>query len=319
LPFNPSLVIRQQAGKMRATAPRTTPALIRLEGDAVTGIIVDGSNVSRHSARGGKLTTLDNLARVINCLLKHGYEPFTVFDASFRWALKEESDGRLLFERLTKKVPEHFGMTPKGEEADLFILELAVSTGFPVLSNDTYGDYGKLRGNTLSYANEQVELNNYKIMAGTIIIPDRSIRYRFEEDDRHMAVTSDDEFAKLIARRESPESPVAETGPNDQDHGAERREDVEEEPFVGSARAAVFRVITRYLKEGSGNLGELGKRLREHRIRYMNASGRKDGGRIWFGFSSLKSFVAKNVAGFTVRGDRIVRDDEISDDRSIDD
>ena len=101
-------------------------------------ILVDGSNVSLAGFGSGKLTNLSALSRMIYCLLENGFTPYTIFDASFKHRIAEDSQGRIDFNHLTKQVSEYFQMSPAGEEADLFLLQLALELKCPVISNDTF-------------------------------------------------------------------------------------------------------------------------------------------------------------------------------------
>ncbi len=103
----------------------------------VEPIVLDGSNVSLSGAGAGKLTSLAILAQMVHCLLANGFTPYTIFDASFKHRISESSVGRSDFNYLTKQLSEYFQMSPSGEEADLFLLQLALDLKCPVVSNDT--------------------------------------------------------------------------------------------------------------------------------------------------------------------------------------
>ena len=256
-------------------------------------ILLDGSNVSLSGFGGGKLTSLAKLAQMVHCLLANGFTPYTIFDASFKHRINESSRGRADFNDLTKQLPEYFQMSPAGEEADLFLLQLALELKCPVVSNDNFKNYGKLTGNSLHYEGSTVPIYNYQMMARVVLLPDLKIRRTVGLDEN--------EPANIEAAFSSP--PPIETALLTADF-QKRPPKVRQNPLADrSAEKAsvtdeemrgIHRVITRFVTARSvGGVQELSRRLQVHRNNYLKRNGSNDQSQLtWFGFAKLNEFLS---------------------------
>ncbi|MEP7339553.1 MAG: hypothetical protein ABI977_17580 [Acidobacteriota bacterium] len=70
-------------------------------------------------------------------LLERGDDFICIFDASARWELKKEKP---VYEKLMKEHDQYFTQTPRGEEADAYLLNVA-GDDKPIISNDGFKDY----------------------------------------------------------------------------------------------------------------------------------------------------------------------------------
>lgn len=263
-------------------------------------ILLDGSNISLAGFGGGKLTSLATLAQMVHCLLANGFTPYTIFDASFKHRISESSRGRSDFNDLTKQLSEYFQMSPAGEAADLFLLQLALELKCPVVSNDSFKNYGKMTGNSLHYEGGAVPIYNYQMMAGVVLLPDLKIRRTVGLDEK--------EPANIEAAFSSP--PPKENAPSNAGF-LKRPPKVRQDPPSDNAadKASVTdeemrgigRVITRFVSAGSvGGVQDLGRRLQVHRNNYLKRSGSNDKSQLtWFGFAKLSEFLS---ARFPERG-----------------
>jgi hypothetical protein len=264
-------------------------------------ILIDGSNVGLYSARSGKLTTLVCLARVVNALLTHQILPYTIFDASFRYRTAENSLARADFTRLIRETGEFFQLAPKGEDADLFLLEAASATGNPILSNDTYGEYGGVKDGVIRYKGHEISVYNFSVIAGSVIIPDLEIR--------HKTLLADDSLdeidEKLVALRDGGEMPA--TGNADTiDEKAEGGHAEIDDDTIKS----IDLVVHDYVDGGIKPLNELGRYLVDHKKRFAaNAGVGKHSKRIWFGYPTLKSFILNTFPRYKL-GDNSIQEGE---------
>ena len=251
-------------------------------------ILVDGANITLHSAKQGKLTSLECLASVIHALLANRVVPYSIFDASFRYRIAEKSLARTTFDHLTHNVKEYFQKSPTGEEADLFLLEMACATEFPVLSNDSFSKYGKLKDGILPYKGTQIHVLNYHVMAGTVVIPDLEIRHRIP--------AGEDSLYDIEAAFEKARAPAPAT------HGADDSAAGEGAEFVGAADE----VIGGYLNGQRKPLAPLGAPLADHKRRYQVENGVGNRGRrAWFGYPTLAEFIGARLPHYRVDGDNI--------------
>ena len=255
-------------------------------------ILLDGSNVSLSGSGGGKLTSLAKLAQMVHCLLANGFTPYTIFDASFKHRINESSRGRSDFNELTKQLSEYFQMSPAGEEADLFLLQLALELKCPVVSNDSFKNYGKMTGNNLQYEGSVVPIYNYQMMAGVVLLPDLKIRRTVRVDEK--------DTANIAAAFSAP--PPKENAPSNADFQKRPPKFRQNPPADQSADKAgvtdeemrgISRVITRFVTAHSvGGVQELGRRLQVHRNNYLKRSGSNDKSQLtWFGFAKLNEFL----------------------------
>lgn len=251
-------------------------------------ILLDGSNVSLSGSGGGKLTSLAKLSQMVHCLLANGFTPYTIFDASFKHRINESSRGRRDFNDLTKQLSEYFQMSPAGEEADLFLLQLALELKCPVVSNDSFKNYGKMTGNSLQYEGSAVPVYNYQMMAGVVLLPDLKIRRTVGVDEK--------EPANIEAAYSCP--PPAENAPTNAEFKKGSAKDRQNAPTDTSSvtdeeMRAISRVITRFVTGGSvGGAQNLGSRLQVHRNNYLKRSGLNDKSQLtWFGFAKLSAFL----------------------------
>jgi hypothetical protein len=271
-----------------------------------------------HSAGRGKLTNLECLARVVHCLLANRIVPYAVFDASFRYRTAENSIARTTFDYLTHNVKEFFQKAPSGEEADLFLIEMASATGHPIISNDLFTKYGGAKNAVLRYKGSDIAVYNYHVMAGTVIMPDLDIRYRVQPGDDSL----DDIERALADTRNWPEedalppaqpapatpppssrraSPGTTSGPRPAAAAAEGAGGLDRKALNG-----IDRIIRRYLDGGAKPLPPLGARLAGHKRNYQVANGvGKRGRKVWFGYPTLKDFVAASLPQYRLDGDSI--------------
>lgn len=247
------------------------------------GVLIDGSNVALHTAGSGKLKSLDCLAHVVHALVADRIVPYTVFDASFRYRMADNSPARKEFDRLTREVKQYFQMSPRGEKADLFLLELAVATGYPIISDDTFQDYGGVEDGLISYDGARLAVYNFQVIAGTVVVPDLRIRFRFGKDHEHLDAVAD-VIAALEAEAEAQASAAASSAAD--------------EPLGGVDPAtvrAIAEVIEGYVDGEPRPLAGLGSRLGGHRQEFIASSGvGKNGRRTWFGLPSLSDFIRAN-------------------------
>lgn len=251
-------------------------------------ILLDGSNVSLSGSGGGKLTSLAKLSQMVHCLLANGFTPYTIFDASFKHRINESSRGRSDFNYLTKQLSEYFQMSPAGEEADLFLLQLALELKCPVVSNDSFKNYGKMTGNSLQYEGSAVPVYNYQMMAGVVLLPDLKIRRTVGADEK--------EPANIEAAFSCP--PPAENAPPNPDlkkrpAKAQQNAPADISSVTDEEMRGIRRVITRFVTGGSlGGAQNLGRRLQVHRNNYLKRIGLNDKSQLtWFGFAKLSAFL----------------------------
>jgi hypothetical protein len=249
-------------------------------------ILLDGSNVSLHCAGRGKLATLEGLARVVRCLLLNEMLPYTVFDASFRYRTDENSSARATFDHLTHEVKEFFQMSPRGEEADLFLLEMALAGDHPVLSNDTFQKYGGVKGGVLAYGGGSLTVCNFQVFAGTVIVPDLGIRHRVRPQDGSL-----DGIEALLAdaraRAEELGSQAGRALPPEFD-------------------AEIARAIRTYVNGEPKPLSMLGSLLAERKQLYGASLGlTKGSGKTWFGERTLTLFIERRFPEYEVEDGRI--------------
>lgn len=260
-------------------------------------ILVDGSNVGLYSANARKLTTLTGLARVLNALLAHDVLPYTMFDASFRYRTSEDSSARSDFQRLKREAGEFFPLAPVGEEADLFLLEAALTTGYPILSNDQFREYGGVKGNVIRYKKQDVSVFNFSVLAGSVIIPDLDIRHRISLDDDNL----DDIVANLAAVQSKSSQDGAEGIVTPDEHAADHPTELDSETLN-----SIDRVVHRYVANGPQPLDALGKRLTDYKRKFAARTGAgKKSKRIWFGFPTLRAFIAKALPRYKLGANSI--------------
>jgi hypothetical protein len=255
----------------------------------VKPILLDGSNVSLSGSGGGKLTSLAKLAQMVHCLLANGYTPYTIFDASFKHRINESSRGRSDFNDLTKRLSEYFQMSPAGEEADLFLLQLALELKCPVVSNDSFKNYGKMTGNSLHYEGSAVPIYNYQMMAGVVLLLDLKIRRTVGVDEKEPA-NIEAAFASPPPLENAPLKPdFQKRPPKPRQNPSDDKTSVTDEEMRG-----ISRVITRFVTARSvGGVQELGRRLQVHRNNYLKRSGLNDKSQLtWFGFTKLNEFLS---------------------------
>jgi Zc3h12a-like Ribonuclease NYN domain len=254
----------------------------------VQPILLDGSNVSLSGSGGGKLTSLAKLAQMVHCLLANGFTPYTIFDASFKHRINESSRGRSDFNDLTKQLSEYFQMSPAGEEADLFLLQLALELKCPVVSNDSFKNYGKMIGNSLQYEGYDVAIYNYQMMAGVVLLPDLKIRRTVGVDEKEPANIKAAFSCPPPMDNAPPNADFRKTPTKAQQIAPENKANVTEEELRG-----IDRVIKRFVKGGSvGGVQDLGRRLQVHRNNYLKRSGSNDKNELtWFGFAKLSGFL----------------------------
>jgi len=273
-------------------------------------VLLDGSNVSLHAWGKGRLTTLECLARVVNALLINDIIPYTVFDASLRWRTAENSVARIQFDHLTRNLKDHFQMSPRGEEADLFLLEMAAATNYPIVSNDTFQKYGGVRDGCLVYEGNEISVYNFQVFAGTVVLPDLHIRHRIRlEDDSldDVGPALESAIERSRAQEDAPAAPTTAAArpesppPPDGPEAPKRRPESKPQP-IGTGPAflapeklkAIDKVIRRYLDGGRKPLDGLGRRLADYKRVYSAGSGAsKRSKTLWFGFATLRAFVEK--------------------------
>ncbi len=251
-------------------------------------ILLDGSNISLSGSGEGKLTSLAKLAQMVHCLLANGFIPYTIFDASFKHRISESSIGRSDFNNLTKQLSEYFQMAPAGKEADLFLLQLALELQCPVVSNDSFKNYGKITGTSLQYEDGNVPVYKYQMIAGVVLLPDLKIRRRVGLDEKDSA-NIEQAFSCPPPEINTPLDAGFQTKP------VKIRRSVSP-PTAGvtdEEMRGISRVIARFVKGGSvGGVQDLGRRLNVHRNNYLKRIGLTDQSKLtWFGFAKLSEFL----------------------------
>jgi len=103
--------------------------------------VIDGLNICRLT-RPSSLVTLLVLAVE---LLERGDDFICIFDASARWELGTKRADKKdipnpLYDKLVRKYPQYFLQTPRGEEADVYLLNVADDI-HSIISNDSFKDY----------------------------------------------------------------------------------------------------------------------------------------------------------------------------------
>jgi hypothetical protein len=275
----------------------------------MTTLLLDGSNVALHGAPTNKLQTLSRLSEVVCGLIEHGHEPYTIFDADFRWRLPEGSSARSEFEILTKRIAEFYQLAPRGEEADLFLLESALTLEVPIISNDTFRQYGKMKGGKLSYKGEKISVYNFQVFAGVLIVPDLEIRWKIAPTGYAMR----DIGAQLQARRERGDESV-DSERNDQQASAKSTEPeadtsqlVTSPPELDQGKvSAIARVILRATGAGQRSISQIAGRLRDHRRTYQQSAGIGDKHKKrWFGYPALDEFIRQRLPQFRIKNGKI--------------
>jgi len=121
------------------------PLMLQLEPDPkaekrtpvrTVDVVVDGSNATK--VRGDEVI-FERIFLLDEELKRLGYNPFWIFDASYRHLLSPKD--RRYFERLIEDQPGRFLQSTVGDEADIYILSFAKLYDAMVLSNDRYSDY----------------------------------------------------------------------------------------------------------------------------------------------------------------------------------
>jgi hypothetical protein len=264
----------------------------------VRTVLIDGSNVALNTAAPGKLKTLDCLENVLHALVASKVLPYTLFDASFRYRMPDDSAARKEFERLTQEVKQYFQMSPKGKTADLFLIELAATTGYPIISNDTFQEFGGVKDGVLSYQDCRLEVHNFQVIAGTVVIPDLRIRFRFGRDHPNLDGI---EFTLAMLEEAAAGDAVLPTATTA----------VAPSPGEWEIDAAMIKAIRKvigdYVKAGGQLLSGLGPALATHKEAYLAASGfGKTSKRACFGFPRLGDFVQEICPEYRVQNSRIV-------------
>lgn len=264
------------------------------------GALLDGSNVALHTAGSGKLKSLDCLAHVIHALIDERIVPYTVFDASFRYRMADNSPARREFDLLTKEIKRYFQMSPRGEKADLFLLELGAATGYPIISDDTFQDYGGVEDGIITYEGVPLSVHNFQVIAGTVIIPDLRIRFRFGKEHEHLegvAKILDDletETEAELAKADTPAEPIA---------------------IDDATLRAIGEVIQAYANGEFQPLAPLGGRLSGLKSEFIANSGvGKTGRRAWFGYPNLSEFIRAKYPQYRIENQRIYHASEQVED-----
>jgi hypothetical protein len=282
--------------------------VVKQRGDSMTMLLLDGSNVALNGAATGKLQTLSRLSDVIGGLIEHGHAPYTIFDANFRWRLPEKSDARIEFELLTKRVSDYFQLAPRGEEADLFLLESALTLEIPVLSNDTFRQYGKLKSGMLSYKGSQIAVYNFQVFAGVLVVPDLEIRWKIIPTGRQLKDIAASIEAMGGAVVESVEnlSPTPVDTETKSVTNAELAPDPPAPDLDEGKVSAIARVIRRAMSDGQRSIAQLAGRLRDHRKNYQQVAGLGDKNKKrWFGYPTLDDFIKQRLPQFRVKDGKI--------------
>lgn len=106
-------------------------------------VLVDGSNVVMWLKNAGMETgaRLDTLVSVLDQLADEGKPARVIFDATIGYNL----EGRFLHEgdlrRRLRRPGVSIKVVPKGTTADAALLDEAVKTGSPIVTNDRYRDH----------------------------------------------------------------------------------------------------------------------------------------------------------------------------------
>ena len=98
-------------------------------------ILVDGSNVAHEETTHSGKPKVANLVAMRRALLKEGFDPLIVVDAS----LVHQVDDRDQLEALVDR--QEVRQVPAGTDADFFIIGLAEELDAQIVTNDRYRDY----------------------------------------------------------------------------------------------------------------------------------------------------------------------------------
>ena len=97
--------------------------------------MVDASNVAHFGRRKDAKPSLEFIIKAEDALIKLGYEPVLIADASLRHEIDQKEEfNKLLDEDKVKQVPS-------GTTADHFILKMAEDEDAKILSNDVFREY----------------------------------------------------------------------------------------------------------------------------------------------------------------------------------
>lgn len=302
-------------------------------------ILIDGSNICLNGASEKKLTTLDNLYRMINCLISNDIIPYTIFDASFRYFTEENSVARQEFNKLTKEISEFFQMSPAGENADLILLALAKADAIPVVSNDTFRDFGKKVDDVLTYngTSEKIRIYNFQMIKGKVFLPDMDIMFTAQADQVQyqgleakfsackekiasegiQAWNYSSKKVTTTSNTKSAEAPKKVTVPKK----LEAQGQSSSNPQSPQAKVSVIDTESKqkieklinqnFAKDGSASLSNIGKQLGTTRAEIRKRLGLKeDPKRPWFGFASLGKFLKQTFPRYKIDGDKIKLDQE---------
>ena len=125
----------------------------------VAPVLVDGSNVVMWLKNAGMETgaRLDTLVSVLDQLADEGKPARVIFDATIGYNL----EGRFLhagdLRRRLRRPGVSVTVVPKGTTADAALIDEAVTTGSPIVTNDRYRDHPR---------HTQVRLRQGRFVAG---------------------------------------------------------------------------------------------------------------------------------------------------------
>jgi len=191
-------------------------------------------------------------------------------------------------------VKQFFQMSPRGEKADLFLLELAAATEYPIISDDTFQEYGGVANGVIAYESTRLAVHNFQVIAGTVVIPDLHIRFRFAKNHASLDGIADT-LAALEAKGEAEDAMAVSPAPGDPPIAID-----------DTIRRAIRAVIEAYVDGGSKPLAELGKPLAGYKQAFIAQSGvGKTGRRVWFGFPTLSDFIRATYPDYRIEGGTI--------------
>ena len=101
-------------------------------------ILIDGSNVMYWKDGQPNIQVVQKLVQALN---KNGYHPGVIFDANAGYKLFDRYLDDALLARELGLSEDQVLVSPKGEPADIFLLNAARDMGAPIITNDRFRDW----------------------------------------------------------------------------------------------------------------------------------------------------------------------------------
>ncbi|SDO27888.1 Zc3h12a-like Ribonuclease NYN domain-containing protein [Lutimaribacter pacificus] len=112
----------------------------RLRGPRTAGktILIDGSNVMHWNGGNPNITIVRD---VVQALAANGHEVGVIFDANVGYKLSGRYMNDATLARHLNLPTRHVLVSPKGQPADVFLLQVARDRNAPIVSNDRFRDW----------------------------------------------------------------------------------------------------------------------------------------------------------------------------------